>query len=364
VADIAANTLGAAIGGLGLLCWRARAGVTLPARPTTPAVSAIASGLYLLLMVLVDWVLMWGVRPQGWEDALRASSENERVGRTSWRGAVSDLVILDRAVEDADTTRLLAGEIPPGRSPVAVVASPRTPDPISNRVLADRINASGQFTLAVTVTTFDLTQEDPAPIVRSSDDLTLGNVSLSQDETHLVLRWRSPLTLANHMEPQLEFPGVFRSLAPQRLVLTFDGALARVRTADEQIGIVLGPEAVFSALLRETNCWPIRVDRFEWWATVVPLPALMFSPFGALWSSVAGVARRRRSRAALLAGALCLPALAVQGFVALYQSRGVRWDIAAISIAFTALGLLGHHLYSTWGSRPEGSPQNGLVIRA
>jgi hypothetical protein len=356
VADIVANTLGAAAG---CLVFRRRRTLAVlaagTARPPMPRVDSVALGAYALLMVLVVWVLMWGVRPQGWEVAYSAASARDLEGGPSWRGTVSDLVVLDRAVDEAGVARLLAGEIPAGVPPVIVAQSPGAPATISGHLLADRINASGQFTLAATVTTFDLRQEDPAPIVRSAGDLSLGNVSVGQDESHLVLRWRSPLTIANHMEPQLEFPGVFRSLEPQRLVLSFDGSLARVRTADEETTIVLGPEAVFSAMLRETNCWPIRIDRFEWWATVVPLSALMFPPFGALWGPIVHVGRRRRSRMALLAGGLALPAVIVEGFVALYQGRAVRLDILIVGIAFTSLGFVLRRLCSTWRfRRPRG----------
>ena len=97
--------------------------------------------------------------------------------------------------------------------------------------LVDRINTSRQFTVAFTVTTFDLAQRGPARIEAVSEDPFQGNLTLGQAETRLVLRWRSPLTGKDGMTPELQFPGVFVSFEPQRVVISYDGTTAGGRCA-------------------------------------------------------------------------------------------------------------------------------------
>ncbi len=208
--------------------------------------------------------------------------------------------------------------------------------------LADRINTSRQFTVAITVATFDLTQAGPARIVTVSEDPFHRNLTLGQAGTRLALRWRSPLTGENGMTPELQFPGVFSSFEPQRIVISYNGITASVYTpggaADRKV--FLGPEVGFSAVLRETSYWPVKAGRFAFWQSALLLSALIFLPLGLLLGTAVRVAKRRTDQVGLMLGGLFLPALVLEGFVAAYRNGELRLGMIALGIAVTSLGLV------------------------
>jgi hypothetical protein len=322
ISDVVGNALGAMGGGSAWRWWRERS-VTAGLSPQVLSrLSAGAFGLYLALMLLFAGTLMWGVRPRGWNEASRLLPGNTFPHSRPWRGEVADLLVLDRAVDASGAAPLLAGVIP------ADVRSAPAPG----------VNRSREFTVAMTVTTFDVYQPDAGPIAASSSDPSQGNLALFQDEGRLVLRWRSPLTAANDMEPQLEFPGVFTSLAPTRIVVTFDGYLARVHTPETTVAILVGPESVFSAMLRETSCWPTRPGRLEWWTSAAPLTGIMFVPLGMLLGPAVGAARRQALRRTLIVAGVTAPALIIEAFVTAYGHGSLRWNILALGMVTTVAG--------------------------
>ena len=322
VSDIVGNTLGAMSGAALCLWWSRRRLSTELSVPALSRVCAGAFGLYLAVMLLLVATLMWGVRPQGWSEASRLVPGNDFPHPEPWRGDVADLLVLDRAVDAAGAAALLAGAAPPGGRSAPV----------------PHVNRSRAFTVAMTVTTHDVDQPDAGPIAVSSANPRTGNLALMQDEGRLVLRWRSPLTAANDMEPQLEFPGIFTSLAATRIVVTFDGYLARVYAPHTTVAIVVGPETVFSAMLRETSCWPTRPGRLEWWTSAAPLTGIMFVPLGMLLAPAVRATRRQLIRRMLIVAGLTAPALIVEAFVTSYGSGSLRWNILALGMVTTVAG--------------------------
>lgn len=373
LSDIVGNALGT-LGGAALCrSWRLRPADAVPrmARRAT-RLSAVAFPLYLLLMLGLVWSLMSGVRPSRWIESDRLVPGNAFPHARPWRGQVEDLLVLDRAVDETAAAQLLAGRIPAGFEDALVPEH----QPGSSAV-ASRVNKSREFTVVVTVTTFNLDQPDVAPFVRSSSRTSAGNLALLQDGGRLVMRWRSPLTLSNDMTPELEFPGVFTSLAPMRMVISFDGSLARVRTPQTDIALFVSPEAVFSAMLREVNVWAVSPARLEWWVLAAPLSAVMFLPIGALLAMSVHEALRTK----VWTVGVLLPALLVEGFIATYRSAPPRVEVIGLGIVLTVLGFAALFTFrrnGTWtasampacaGSNDErvfdrrGADQYGLLSR-
>ncbi len=381
VSDVIANTLGAVAG---LSCFRAwqrrRALSRWAGARLTPGNIAVIFSAYVLLMLLLVWGLMRGMLPGGWDTNYRLALGNEVTRDRPWRGTVQDLLVLDRAVDGAGAAQLLLGEVPaawddavvaeyplrgkPGlRDPRGVLPDlvPQTAEApefrpsgvaleeglwlASERVvspLADRINTSRQFTVALTVATFDLTQAGPARIVTVSEDPFHRNLTLGQAETRLALRWRSPLTGENGMTPELQFPGVFSSFEPQRVVISYDGITASIYTAGgaADLNVFLGPEVGFTAILRENSYWAVKAGRFAFWQSALLLSALIFLPLGLLLGTAVRVAMRRRAQVGLMLGGLFLPALLLEGFVAAYRNGELRLGMIALGITVTSLGFV------------------------
>jgi hypothetical protein len=200
---------------------------------------------------------------------------DEVTGDRPWTGVLRDLVILDRAVDAADAAVLAAGGVPVTLEE-AVVARFSLDDgtdlrsakvgfpslmPAVRRVtrsipgtgatldasfwlvteapvpaMAQRVNATRQFTVAVTVIPGNLEQDGPARILTVSGDPFHRNLTVGQAGTALVLRWRSFLTGNNGTSPEVVFPAVFSSTASQRLVISCHGARIGFHRAGAGLG--------------------------------------------------------------------------------------------------------------------------------
>ena len=113
VSDVIANTLGA-VAGLGCFrAWQRRRALSRWARVRlTPGNIAGILSAYLLLMLLFVWVLMRGMLPGGWDTNYRLALGNEITKDRPWQGTVQDLLVLNRAVDEAGAAQLLVGEVP------------------------------------------------------------------------------------------------------------------------------------------------------------------------------------------------------------------------------------------------------------
>ena len=196
VSDMIANILGT-LAGLGCFrAWQRRQTLSrLAGAKLVPGNIAVVFSAYLLLMLFLVWALMRGMLPGGWDTTYRLALGNEVTEDRPWQGTVQDLLVLDRAVDEEGAAQLLAGEMPSALDDAIVAEYPLRreaglrdqrrglPDLVSQSAetpefrptgvaleegswlatetvvgpLADRINTSKQFTVAMTVATFDLT---------------------------------------------------------------------------------------------------------------------------------------------------------------------------------------------------------------
>jgi VanZ like family len=358
VSDMLGNTIGAVVGLVCLRAWRRRNALLRQRGPGVTLPNPVAFGLaYLFLVLAVAWVLMRGMLPGGWDPTSRVVVGPFLKDGEPWQGVVHSLVLLDRAVNEASSSRLLAGDVPAeledavlaeyGQTQVSAIPS-RTSIPATERQhdsIAARVNASGQFTLGLILVTDSLGQRNSAGIAAVLGDSLQRDLMVGQDETRLTVRWRSALTGPNGLAPGISFPNVFESLGPQRVVLTFDGVTASIYT-ETGVGrdsVFLGPETVFSAIVRETNTWPIASDRLAWWVRAAPLAALIGLPLGFLTSCAVTAYEKRASRLKVLLGGLLAPAFLIELLVCVYRQSAPRLGVVALLVTMATFGaVVGH----------------------
>ncbi len=113
VSDMIANTLGTLVGLGCFRAWQRRQTLfRLAGAKLVPGNIAVVFSAYLLLMLLLIWVLMRGMLPGGWDTTYRLALGNEVTEDRPWQGTVQDLLVLDRAVDEAGAAQLLVGEMP------------------------------------------------------------------------------------------------------------------------------------------------------------------------------------------------------------------------------------------------------------
>ena len=291
-----------------------------------PAGVALLATL-LVLAGTLSWTLMRSMRPGGWTaSALRVTD-----------GRVRDVVVLDRAIDDATVARLLQGEMPDGLSASIVARRDSTSWIVDGA--GQRIDASGQFTVAFTAVATGRRSPGRSPLAGLSDLAATDDLVLVQDEGRFIVAWRSPLTGGNDLTPELHFPNVFDAEGPTRIVLSVDGATARVRTATGtgNDDLFLAPDVVFTAIVRETNVWPVSIRHVAFWQSTLLFGAIVFVPAGALLGHI-GRGNIRRPAFVLLAG-LVLPAMYFEGLISVYRHGPPRPASVAVSVALTAVGV-------------------------
>ncbi len=116
LADVAGNTLGSGAGWLACRAWQLR-DRTLQSRIRIAATFLT----YCVLASLAAWALMVGMRPALWDPTYPTSIGHDP-GGSSWKGAVSDVVVLDRALDEPDAVELLSGKLPRFASDAVVCA--------------------------------------------------------------------------------------------------------------------------------------------------------------------------------------------------------------------------------------------------
>src|SRR5262249_45986884 len=150
---------------------------------------------------------------------------------------------------------------------------------------------------------------------------------------------RSPITMWNGMLPELEFPGVFDSSDPRRLVVSFDGFRARVHAQHHASSTIeLRPETVFSALIRGTNCWPLATNQVAFWEFATPLGGVVFFSLGLILNKASGVGKQAAMKPSARLAGLLVPGGLVEGLVWLYRGGSPRPALIGLGIALTALG--------------------------
>jgi glycopeptide antibiotics resistance protein len=269
VVDIVVNTVGALAGVYVHRRW-ATASTLFAARlrkkmSTRHVVLCMAA---LAVAALVgSATLQARTRLSNWDATYPLVVGNEQTGDRAWRGRVFGIEMTDAAtppdllqrfadgrsvaipgvriaafdLTDAAPYRDQTGQLPnltwtresPEHSANAAVTSKhswlRTEGPATT--LVRHLRDSDAFSLRIRCASNDLSQAGPARIVSNSIDARHRNLTVGQDRRDLVFRVRTPHTGDNALNPEFRIPGVFSDTEPRDILMTYDGATARVTVA-------------------------------------------------------------------------------------------------------------------------------------
>lgn len=381
VSDIVSNSLGA-LAGAGLLqLWHRRNEVPSAIRARIIRWDVrIAFGCYLSVLLCATWLLMNGLRPAFWDAGYRLAIGNETTQNWGWNGTMRDLVLLPEGVTGSEATNRLTHSVPEqleGKlSAYYPLSSPeglkergnRLPEFVqqgrpaefstngvvlkpdswlrTRRSLADfaaAVNRTRKYTIAATISTPKPRQWEGPRIVSLSARDEETDVMISHYRDEIEFRWRAPLT-GEGTNPQLYFPGTFRSSEPFRFVVTQRKNTIGFYTSEGvALEVFLGPEVGLAALLTEDSQWLVQVTPRAFWPAAAFFALLFYAPAGAylgLWlkfARPAGVARFPAVPA--LCWFVLLP-VSVEIVVAVYGERSFRIGFVVVGVLCAALGFV------------------------
>jgi hypothetical protein len=207
----------------------------------------------------------------------------------------------------------------------------QTAKPVFN--LIQKIKATSQFTVGVTVATHDTNQHGPARIVSLSSDPMHRNFTLAQSGGDLVFRLRMPLTGPNGGQPQLRIPGLFASTNPRKLLITYDGLtlIAYVDSVHNFHSLELPPgAALFSGAFGKDES-RMKVYNILYYG-------IIFVPFGLLLFVSARPSRNQPMiRLGVIIGASVIFASALEVTFIATTNRAIRVDNLIIGVVFVSL---------------------------
>lgn len=256
--------------------------------------------LYLLGVGLVTTYLHYGNTLKNWNTTYSLVLGNEKTGERPWQGYIAYLSMADTTVSPDQVEPIFAqGDQP---SPLAdhVVVSyqfvgqpedleqtgstfPLTPAIVRPKInpehglhltakqwlqttspvtsLIEKLADSSQFTLDMVIATTDLQQTGPAQIVSISPNIYNRNLTVSQEDSNLLIRLRTPLTGKNGRRPELSIPNVFQDTNPHHVLVTYDGfnLTVYVDTPQQPYTFTYRPEVMLFRFLLPIHVWQIRL---------------------------------------------------------------------------------------------------------
>jgi VanZ family protein len=314
ILDVMANTAGAGLGSRWLAplllpivdqigCWLVH---LIRQTPATGVVIGLTIWLGSAGWLLQHW--QRATLPTNWSDRYTLQIGAADDGRRFWPGYVSFVALYSRAFTEreahtVDTFQeavalqpLLAYDLKqfppmpkgPYSQPLVAHGKPvltqegmrvgyerwlMSREPL--RGVAAAIAQTGAFTLVARVAVGEPSRHTEGFIVNYGRGIDGHNVSLIQAGADLLVRMRLPLTRAANDRPPLRFSDVFTSSQPQVLILSYDGAVARLFVDGQQHRqqYTFGPgEALFNRWL------PVETHQIGGWSIV--LTFMLSLPFG------------------------------------------------------------------------------------
>jgi hypothetical protein len=341
LSDVWSNACGA-VGGAAGFCAAPRMFGWLRAsvRRGPSLTAAVIVSANVKLAVTVSLALMTGIVSQPFTVGPQSPATTPRIEGAPI-AAVRDVVVLNRAADEAELLQLLDGRVP-SELVDAIVAGPAHE---RTRSAAGAPRISSSFTIALTLEPIGQTAGTRGRLLSVAGDDATDRIAIAQDETRMALRWRSRFDGGAAARTELEFPGVLEPTPrPRRVVVTVRGVTASVRTSDGAGNgdVLLGPEATLSALLREADYWPLTLRHIAFWRALITFAGVVFALPALLLGAILG---RHRATLATACGIL-LPALASETVVAIHGAHALRVAAILTGAAVTAAGFAAGRLAS------------------
>jgi hypothetical protein len=178
--------------------------------------------------------------------------------------------------------------------------------------------------------------------VTVSSDHYHRNLMVGQSNDGLALRWRSFLTGENGISPEIHFPGVFRAIQSQRIVVSYDGFTVRLHTSEGEadVDLFLGPEGGMSGILYEGSHRYLPVGRFMFWQPSLLLSIMVYLPLGVLLGLTLWVGQAEGFSVRWAVSGLFLPAILLEGFVMWFGKGELRPGMITLGVAVTVAGFV------------------------
>ncbi len=389
LADVLANGLGAGIGfalywavGTQLVHWGML--VLGKIRPYLSIRSGVI--LFVFYAAFFIWLSILAQKQtqlSNWDTSYPLLIGNETTGNRVWRGYMTDLFIMDRALTADEVSALFhdvsakqigadhlvayydfvgdgADNFPPLQWEGTAVPTSSTdgiflakgqwlqsvePATELSRALRD----SSQFTLGTRFAVGRFDKGGPRRIVSISQGTGMRNLTLGQEKHDLVLRLRTPFSNLNGRIPELVIPNFFVDELYHNLIITYDGAQVIVYVDDlaQQYRIELAPAVVFFNTFPPQELDQMQLTDLNKFIFSVLYDALFFVPFAALLVFIYGRLSWQKWRKSLLIILLLIFISFVwEGVLSFFL---VGYTITAENVGLNlALGLIALVLFALW----------------
>ncbi len=381
ISDMVANTLGALLGLALFRAWQNRRSVLVVV--LQPRYLILCLIIYLSVLSALSIALRDRARLDNWRPRFQLVIGNEKSGDRPWAGNVTNLAFFDRVLPIATIQAIFSGAEPVEIAaenlvtyyPLQDAASladktenlsellwqvdegekPEDPQPqLDGRhwlrtkwaviYLAERLMASSEFTVMLSVSAADLQQSGPARIVSVSATPHFRNLTLGQEGQDLVVRIRTPGTGLNGTLPEYIVPDFFVDQAPHNLALTYDSLGLTVYREDdaESHTLEIVPGLAFFFALYEPFAQRMAVNPGLSTLYKVLFYLLAFIPYGFLLALLVAQLHSRISRLVLLAIGTILPPLLLEVLLTARNAYNLRWSniVLAAAIIFISCLLL------------------------
>ena len=377
LADVAANTLGAAVGsGLFLLAGQfILHSLVLLTGGTRRFMQQhkVAAGLVLLILFIGYLGLVWQgiytlqqqVSLANWDMRVPLSLGNVKTGELPWAGTVSELLLADEALDVTAVSALLAGtpieDLIDETTNTTRATFPDNPvliDHAGKNITFNRIEEFGaswlltddiigwwaedmrmadQFTIGLQLAAATANQTESGRILAMTHYPFVSNISLEQQGTDLIILLRTVLAGENDKRPEWVLPNFFEDTNPHFVVLTFDGqSLNLYRDAsNESWQIPYTADIIYYRYLHPIPRWRVQVG-FSLWLYRLLFYLLTAVPLGLFWGAFVALWPRRWLQVLMLV----LGVILVGGFLetALILPRAdLRWGRVLLGTGVTAV---------------------------
>lgn len=335
--DIECNAIGAILGFACFYSWERR--------DVRPILLGYMTFAYLISVPLQRDTLL-----SNWDENYPLLLGNELTGDRPWRGGISQLHLVDRAISEEEArgwfnrmkrsaeigSPVLAsfyftgasrigdrmGNLPDlvfrskSGAPEEAWMESESPVVFLNR----RIAANSKFTLAASFTAGSTDQKGPARIISISRNPGLRNLTVGQEGRDLVFRLRTPMTGENGVNPALTVPGIFAAGSSHDLIAIYDGSILTLYV-DEISGrhtLALSPGAAAASYFK-----PATTALFSY---KLAFYIAVFFPFGILISIVLQtMASKNIIRLLLALSAATLASLFLEAVLVAASGKAMEW---------------------------------------
>jgi len=239
LADVAANTLGCAIGYVA-----GKVIAALGGNPSRILLNTPVAGVSAAIIVAMWMAPLVRVSPRtdfsNWNPRYQITLADEPSMDRAWSGDILRTVILPYAMAAEDVSRAYSGGVD-GRLPDAIldhgaVLADQLPGIRGNAAFSrqateaafETLTRKGALTILVWFMTDDLEQQGPARLVSYSLNPYNGNFMLGQEGRALVFRVRTPASGPIGRYPQVRTGRVVKSGKQVFVAATYDGATSQV----------------------------------------------------------------------------------------------------------------------------------------